>query len=278
MSNRRFGPCACGDRCSLSNRVPADSQHICPWCEGFLHGICGEESAQYGPHSNKEKDLTGLVWGRVCFNCAEKRKAELAASGTARVTGRASTADRTSATDLIASRRPTPAEEAIARAAEQQRRKARLEQRRRENDEAERLFASHSIPGPRNPRDEAAVAASFALTVPADAAPRRGYGPSSRMDSTAAIHINQQRGDAARAPPRAAAAPAAAAAAATAPAAATTATNGGGMLVEPVGVLIPDAGMHAGVQGPSMRLVADTMHAAAIAARKESAEEDAGYT
>lgn len=178
------------------------------------------------------------------------------------MTGRASTADRTSAAGLVASRRPAPAEEATARAAERQRSKARLQQRRRENDEAERLFVSHEIPGPRNPRDEAAAAASFALTVPADAA-RRGHGPSSRMDTSASIHVNQQRrADAARAAPRAAAAPApAAAAAAAAPAAATTATTGGGMLVEPVGVLIPDAGMHAGVQGPSMRLVADTMHA-----------------
>ena len=86
MSDRTYGPCACGDRCGLSNRVPADSQHKCPWCEGFMHGICGEASAQYGPHADGEKDLTGLVWGRVCFNCAEKRTAELAASGTACVT------------------------------------------------------------------------------------------------------------------------------------------------------------------------------------------------
>ena len=74
------------------------------------------------------------------------------------------------------------------------------------------------------------------------------------MDTSASIHVNQQRrADAARAAPRAAAAPAAAAA--------TTAATGGGMLVEPVAVPIPDAGMHAGVQGPSMRLLADTMYA-----------------
>lgn len=267
MSNRRYGPCACGDRCSL-NGVQADSQHICPWCEGLLHGFCGEASAQYGPHGNKEKDLAGLLWGRVCFNCAEKRKAELAGSSTARVTGRTSactgsTADRTFATStgLIASRRPTPAEEATARAAQRQRSKARREQRRRENDEAESSFASHEIPRPRNPEDEAAVAASFLLTASTNSAPHRGYGPSSRMDSSAAIHINQQRRDAASEPSRAAAASAASAAAPAAVAAAASATTGGGgMLVEPVGGLIPDAGMHAGVQGPSMRLVADAMY------------------
>ena len=189
----------------------------------------------------------------------------MARPGTAPVTGRASATDRTSAAGLIASRRPTPVEEATARAAQRQRNQARLEQRRRENDEAERNFASSfPIPGPRNPDDEAAVAASFAL-VPANTA-RRGYGPSARMDSPAAIHINQQRrrGDTATAPPRAAAASAAAPAPAPAPAAAamatTARTGGGGMLVEPVGALVPDVGMHAGVQGPSMRLLAEAMY------------------
>jgi len=210
-----------------------------------LHGICGDKSSEYGEHPTK--DIGSIKWHHICFNCAEER-----ASGT-------SAANRTS-TALIVSRRPSPAEQARYLAAGRQRRQERREERQREYQEAEESFASHEVPSPKDPEREAAVAASFALTT-VMAPPRRGYGPSSRMATPATIHINQNRraaeGDP---PPVPVPAPVAAVAAAAPEPAAEDATGGGGMLVEPFAAQIPDIGMYAGVQGPSMRLVANTMY------------------